>query len=160
MDWFFRLMAKLMGRNLAATPVNVIIDQMNEKRPLPTGMTELEEWTDRIISGTLLPADRESQQFALCTMIMHLSPTQDHETDGYFIKSLRKGAINQIAHAKMMQIKNDAVAKQQKEQLEKEMKEREEKEAAVQAAETSAVTHTIDDGDLDGPSPTTSVLEH
>lgn len=97
-------------------PVTKIVDEMNEKRPLPTGMTEFEEWSDRIISGTLLPAEPESQKFALATMLMHLSPTTDHETDGYFIKSLRKAAINQIAHAKMTEIKNAAVARKQAEE--------------------------------------------
>jgi hypothetical protein len=86
------------------------IKMMNEKRELPTGMTAFEEWSDRIISGTLLPADPQSQKFALATMLMHLSPTTDHECDAYFIKALRKSAVNQIAHAKMTEIKDAAVA--------------------------------------------------
>lgn len=106
-----KTIAKVRGKNLDSTPINVIISQMNELRPLPTGMTEFEEWSDRLISGTLLPADPESQKFALATMLMHLSPTTDHETDGYFIKSLRKGAINQIAHAKMQEIRDAAKAR-------------------------------------------------
>lgn len=92
-------------------PVDEIVRQMKELRPLPTGMTEFEEWSDRIISGTLLPAEPESQKFALASMLMHLSPTTDHETDGYFIKSLRKAAINQIAHAKMAEIRDAAKAR-------------------------------------------------
>jgi len=92
-------------------PIAKIIDQMNEPRPLPLGMTEFDEWSDRIIAGTLLPADPESQKFALASMLMHLSPTTDHESDGYFIKSLRKSAINQIAHAKMTEIRDAAKAR-------------------------------------------------
>lgn len=87
------------------------LKEMNEKRELPTGMTAFEEWSDRIISGTLLPADPDSQKFALATMLMHLSPTTDHETDGHFIKALRKAAVNQIAHAKMTEIKDRVSAK-------------------------------------------------
>lgn len=116
---FHKLMPKLLGRNLESTPVNVIIDQMKELRPLPTGMQEFDEWSDRIITGTLLPANAESQKFALATMIMHLSPTQDHECDAYFIKSLRKAAINEIAHAKMTEIRDAAKARLAKEEAEK-----------------------------------------
>lgn len=95
------------------------LDLMNEKRPLPVGMNEFEEWSDRIISGTMLPADPESQKFALATMLMHLAPTVDHEIDGYFIKSLRKSAVNQIAHAKMTEIRDRAKARLAEEEAKK-----------------------------------------
>lgn len=100
-----------------------IIDQMNEPRALPIGMTEFEEWSDRIISGTLLPANPEaisSQKFALANMLMHLSPTTDHESDGYFIKSLRKYAINQIADAKRTELRDAAKARLAAEEASKE----------------------------------------
>lgn len=84
---------------------------LNEKRPLPTGMDEFDQWADRIITGTLLPADPDSQKFALATMLMHLGPTVDHETDLFFIKSLRKAAVNQIAHAKMTELRDKAKAR-------------------------------------------------
>jgi len=87
------------------------IELLSEKRPLPVGMQEFEEWSDRIISGTLLPADPDSQKFALATMLMHLGPTVDHETDLFFIKSLRKSAVNQIAHAKMTELRDKAKAR-------------------------------------------------
>lgn len=126
-----KLLASFLGRNLESTPVSVIIDQMNEKRPLPIGMAEFEEWSDRIISGTLIPAEPDSMKFGLATMLMHLSPTQDHESDGYFIKSLRKSAVNQIAHAKMEQLRTAAKLRLAQEALDKE---------AVQASTTPAVT--------------------
>jgi hypothetical protein len=88
-----------------------LVDEMTEKRPLPIGMDEFDQWADRIISGTLLPADPDSQKFALATMLMHLAPTVDHECDGYFIKSLRKAAINQIADAKMKELHQKAKAR-------------------------------------------------
>ena len=112
--YFYGLVAKVLGKNLDSTPVDVIIDQMNEKRPLPIGMDEFEQWSDRIISGTLLPDNMqlvESQKFALADMLMHLSPTTDHECDAYFIKSLRKYAINQIADAKRHAIRDAAKAR-------------------------------------------------
>lgn len=91
--------------------VDGLVEQMLEKRPLPIGCQEFEEWSDRIISGTLLPADPESQKFALATMLMGLPPTVDHECDGYFIKSLRKSAINQVADAKMKELREKAKAR-------------------------------------------------
>lgn len=92
------------------TTVAELIDQMSEKRPLPIGMDEFEVWSDRIISGTLLPGVVPGDmKFALASMLMHLSPTSDHECDGYFIKALRKTAINQIAHEKMNIYKQAAI---------------------------------------------------
>lgn len=103
--WFYTVVNKLLGKNLDSTPMGVIIDQMNEKRPLPIGATQFEEWSDRIISGTLISATAESQKFALADMLTHLKPTEDHECDAYFVKSLRKFAVNETAFAKMKELK-------------------------------------------------------
>ncbi len=101
----FKTLAKVRGKNLRATPPSVVIDQMTEPRPLPMGRGEFEEWAARILSGALLPppadADPEkaiaSWKVALANMIMHLGPTESHKPDAFFIHSLRKGAINQVA---------------------------------------------------------------
>ena len=94
---FYRVLAALLGRNSASTPLDVIADQLIEPRPLPMGRTEFEEWSDRIISGTLLTADTNSQKFALANLLMHLGPTESHKPDAFFIHSLRKFAVNQVA---------------------------------------------------------------
>ncbi len=80
-------------------------EKLLEKQPLPQGMTEFEEWSDRIIAGSLLKADPDSMKFALASMIMHLGPTEAFKDDLYFIHSLRKSAANQIAQARLTQIK-------------------------------------------------------
>lgn len=98
-------------KNTRFTSKEKILDQMSERRPLPLGMTEFDEWSDRIISGTLLPADPESMKFALATMLLHLGPQEDHREDAFFIHSLRKSAVNQIAHAKMEEIRAKAKAR-------------------------------------------------
>lgn len=108
MTFVYKLLSKLFGRNFQATPKAVILDQMLEKRPLPLGMAEFDEWADRIISGTMLQADSDSLKFALATMIMHMKPQEDFCEDAYFIHSLRKSAANQIAHAKMVELKERA----------------------------------------------------
>jgi len=95
--WFYKFIAKLLRRNLQNTPPEVILDQMLEVRPLPLGKTEFHEWADRIISGTMITATPESQKFALANMLLHLGPTEDHKEDIFFIKSLRKFAVNQVA---------------------------------------------------------------
>lgn len=105
---FYRFVGWLTGKNLVSTPKSLVLDQMSEMRPLPLGATEFEEWSDRIISGAMLPADVQSQKFALAEMIMHIKSTEDHCNDGFFIKSLRKSAANQVAHAKMAEIRNAA----------------------------------------------------
>lgn len=104
---FYRLCAMLSGKNCNATPKEVIIDQMNEPRALPMGLKEFHEWSDRIIGGALIPmapysvetyvAFVEGQKFALANALMHLGPTESHKPDAFFIHSLRKFAINQVA---------------------------------------------------------------
>lgn len=99
-----RLVSKVLGRNLASTPKDVIIDQMLEPRPLPMGRKDFEDWSDRILSGALIPggeADPETFQMclksALANMIIHLGPTESHKPDAFFIHQLRKSACNQVA---------------------------------------------------------------
>ncbi len=101
-----RLLAKLRGKNSASTPAAVINEQMLEPRPLPMGVTEFHEWSDRIIAGAMVPAEKMSLKFALAEMIMHLKPTQDFCEDAYFIHCLRKGAVNQVAYAMMTEIRD------------------------------------------------------
>lgn len=86
-------------RNDDTTPIFEINKQLLEPRPLPIGMQEFEDWSDRIISGALLPADHASQKFALADLLLHLGPTESHKADAFFIHSLRKFAVNQIAVA-------------------------------------------------------------
>lgn len=101
---FFKGWAKLTGRNSIYTPVDVIRDQMLEPRPLPMGRKEFDDWSDRIIGGTLLSGGNEDpkifiegQKYALAHMLLHLGPTESHKPDAFFIHSLRKFAVNQVA---------------------------------------------------------------
>lgn len=120
--------------NTEATTIDEILAQMNEPRPLPMGRTEFGEWSYRIISGALLPMGEnedplvflESQKFALANMLMHLGPTESHKPDAYFIHSLRKFAVNQVADAvrkelhegaKVRTAKKEEVAKKEEELL-------------------------------------------
>jgi hypothetical protein len=93
-DWLSRT---FLGKNTQDTSVNVISAQLNEPRPLPLGKAEWTLWVDRILSGVILEADRESLEYALATMILSLKPTESHVPDAFFIHSLRKSAANQVA---------------------------------------------------------------
>lgn len=84
-------------KNDENTPIETIKEQMGKPRPLPMGRSEFMEWSDRIISGALVSAAVEDQRYVLANLIMHLGPTEDHKPDGFFIKSLRKLAANQVA---------------------------------------------------------------
>lgn len=104
--------------NTESTPASIIIEQLNEPRPLPMGRKEFEEWSDRIIAGALIPGDGgdprpliEGQKFALANMIMHLGPTESHKPDAYFVHSLRKVVCNQIAHAIYQELKGKQQAR-------------------------------------------------
>lgn len=81
-------------------------DPLLVKKLLPTGMTQFDEWSDRIIKQTNIVATYDSQQFALAAMITTLGKTDSAIEDLYFIKALHKGAADQIAGAKMEEIRN------------------------------------------------------
>ncbi len=103
MSWFI---PKKRPANTEWTSKSTVVSQMNEPRPLPLGQKEFVEWTDRIISGALIPTnDRESLVGALAAMLMQLGPTESHKPDAYFIHSLRKAAANEVAHANFQAIK-------------------------------------------------------
>jgi hypothetical protein len=104
---FFKWLAEFMGKNIGWTPQNVIIGQMYELRPLPMGRDDFFIWTDRILSGAMLPCDpnqdkeifEDSLRYVLANMLLHLGPTESHKPDIFFIHSLRKAAVNQVADA-------------------------------------------------------------
>lgn len=104
-------------RNTRLTPVKTILEQMQERRPLPMGVKAFHEWADRIISGACVPgATVESQKFALADMILHLGPTESHKEDAYFIHCMRKYAVNQVADAMRKEIRDAAKERLAKEQ--------------------------------------------
>ena len=95
-----------------------LIADMTEKRALPQGRKEFEEWSDRIIKSAMVMADAKSQKYALADMILHLGATEDFKEDAYFIKHLRKVAVNQVADAVRTEIyagKKDAAELEAKE---------------------------------------------
>lgn len=111
MKWLHVFVSWLLGRNTAATPASVIGAQLLEPRPLPMGVKEFHEWSDRIISGAMIPgATVRDQKFALAGMVMHTKPTESFVADGYFIQSLRKVASNQVCHAMILQYKAEQAA--------------------------------------------------
>lgn len=123
---FHKLISKLLGRNLKSTPKDVIIDQMNESRPLPMGKADFEEWSDRIISGALIPggeADKDwfikNQKFVLAESVTHLSPTESHKPDAHFIHRLRKIAVNQVCMEYITEIKREQKTRQEAEEAAK-----------------------------------------
>jgi hypothetical protein len=111
MKWFWHLITRVIGFNFKATPPEVIVDQLLEPRPLPMTVPEWEEWTERIIAGALVPADSQSLKFALANLILHLGPTESHKPDSFFIHSLRKVAVNQVADAMRTKIRDEVKAR-------------------------------------------------
>ena len=124
MKSFFQWLASLFGKNHSFTPKAVILDQMNEPRPLPMGRVDFMVWSDRILAGCLIPHDSDqpmevhvdSIRYALANMLIQLGPTESHKPDAYFIHSLRKFAINQVADVLRKELyeagKNRAAAKE------------------------------------------------
>lgn len=122
-DKFWAIWAILWGKNSKHTSKNTILTQTQERRLLPVGRQEFDEWSDRIISGTLLQADPDSQKFALGQMLLHLSPTEAAKDDAFFISSLRKFAVNQVADAVCKEIRDKAKARLAAEDAERLAKE-------------------------------------
>lgn len=102
-------------KNTDDTSKDEILAQMHEPRPLPMGRAEFEEWSDRIISGSLVAGEGEAfiigQKFALAQMIMHLGPTESHKPDAFFIHSLRKAAVNEVAYELISEVQAAKKAK-------------------------------------------------
>ncbi len=86
-------------KNTDGTPVEEILQQMGEPRPLPKGRKEFEDWSDRIISGACLAESvtAESQKFALANMLTHIGPTESHKPDAHFIHALHVCCVKQVA---------------------------------------------------------------
>jgi hypothetical protein len=100
--------AKVLGKNVDSTPPQVILAQMAERRPLPIGRKEFEEWADRILSGANVEANRDDMKAALCGMVMHLGPTESFKEDAFFIHSLRKISVNQTVYTIMQELQAEA----------------------------------------------------
>ena len=137
---FNAFLSKLLRRNTKFTPPSVIVDQMNEPRPLPMGRLAFKQWSDRIISGAMIPNNEgsvkdpkfiESQKFALCGALLHIGPTESHKPDAYFIHSLRVSAIKQVAVMIGEEMKKERLERLAKES-EKEEKEDEECSESIQ----------------------------
>lgn len=77
---------------------------MNETYLLPVGMTEFNEFADRIISKAGNFADRDSMVYALAMELIHGDPKTQF-SDDYFVTRLRKVAANQVASQAVNEIK-------------------------------------------------------
>ncbi len=97
-------MIKQIPEDLA---VGDIKQEMLEKRALPIGMTQFNQWSDRIISGAMVEASKRSQKWTLAEMVMHLNPTEAFKEDAHFILKLRKAAVNETCAAVMREIKEE-----------------------------------------------------
>lgn len=104
------LMKQLIKKTLSYIPT-----------PLPIGMTEFDTWANSILDLSGRFADDDSLKFALASMIIHLGPQRSAVPKNYFVRSLKKGAANQVAS----QIFQDIKSKQQ---------------AALEAAKAAEVT--------------------
>lgn len=105
------------------------------------GRKEFHRWADRIISGALVSAEVESQKFALANMLLHLGPTESHKPDAFFIHSLRKFAINQVADEIRKELHETAKAKEAEKKAEEDAKKTPEQREAEKQAE--ATIHRI-----------------
>lgn len=92
---------------------------------LPVGLTEFNEFAERIISKAGKFADQDSLTYALAMELIHSDPKTAF-SDDYFVTRLRKVAANQVAS----QVINDIKAKQM---------------AAMEAAKQAEATASTED---------------
>lgn len=127
MKWLYMLWAWITGKNPINLSPDMIIGQLTDPRPLPMGRAEFEGWSTRIIAGALVPNEdglvvyhskptdqetkdklqifHDSQLFTLANLLLHLGPTESHKPDAFFIHSLRKFAVNQVADTIRVEIR-------------------------------------------------------
>lgn len=72
---------------------------------IPTGMTQYNTWLLEIGSLLDFPVDQNSIEWVVSNEIMRLPSGKDRAPQHLFVKSLRKFAANQLAAAKVMEIK-------------------------------------------------------
>lgn len=74
---------------------------------LPQGMSEFQEWVDSIIAIGDFPESltRDSVEFSLATMVMHLGPTAAYKPKAYFIVAVKAAAAKQVANAAFYELK-------------------------------------------------------
>lgn len=91
---------------------------------LPVGLTEFNAFADDIISLTGPIADEESMRYVIATNIINLGPQRSHVAKNYFVRTMVKGAANQVASHVFQQIKQRQL-ELQKEQAEATAKQQE-----------------------------------
>ncbi len=146
------LWSRLTGRNSKHTPQAVIKDQLLELRPLPMGRLEFYQWSDRIISGAVIPGEISSQRFALANLLMHLGPQESHKEDAFFIHSMRRYVVQQVAHTMMTEIRDDAKARLAEELAENERAKKLEDDLQAAADHVDGLATTYqksDEGDTE-----------
>lgn len=88
-------------------------DLTDQDRPLPVGMTEFEEFSNRILTLAGKYADEDSMKFALASIIIHADASKGSLPDSYFLERLRKSAANQVASQVFQDIKAKQAAAQE-----------------------------------------------
>lgn len=90
---------------------------MLERKALPIGLTEFNEWADRIIKAAAVPTDdpekmHTSQRMILAERMQHLAPTDAFKEDAYFILQLRAIAVKETAFNVFQMIQAEKKQKQ------------------------------------------------
>lgn len=114
---------------------------LQERKALPIGRTELNEFCERIIAQASVEANKDDQKFALCSMLVELGPTEAFKEDAYFALRLRKAAVNQTAGT-IMQEMRDA---KRTEQLAKKQEEEKQKLDSERVASSGPTLHVLED---------------
>jgi len=100
---------------------------------LPVGMTEFNDFANDIVELTGPIADKESLIWVASNEIMRMPPGQNRVSKNTFVKLLRKYAANQIAAAKVLEIREAQEAKKKAASEAAQLQQ-----AAVTTAETPA----------------------
>lgn len=94
-----------------------IINNLAAKLPsrLPRSQEEHQEWASSIIALSELE-DSETLRHALASLIMHLSPVTTSCPKAYFVRSLQKAVVNDVAFNVLQQLKQKAIEEQRERQ--------------------------------------------
>lgn len=101
-EWSDRIIAGAM------LPVHHLWDEVEVER-IRLGLTSGKEF--QTLMDAKVKIFHESQKFALADLLTHLGPTESHKPDAFFIHSLRKFAVNQVAVSVRKELHDKAKAR-------------------------------------------------
>lgn len=121
-------MQKLLAKMLIRVP-----------RRLPVGLTEFNNFADRVIMLAGQFADTDSMRFAIATAVIHADASKGRVADKFFVDRLVKSAANQVASYVFQEVKQKQAEMLQAAELKAAQDKQDAEAAAIETAATDVI---------------------